>query len=265
MLNRLRNTAEKVEPVLESNTAIDSYLSLLEKCIINTIYEDECIKPWSKDSRFNPDKRELGRDWPAKAHSMIGAVRMRNLRWACEKVIKENIPGDFIETGVWRGGACIMMKGVLNAYDDYQRKVWVADSFEGLPKPDEDNYSADEGDPHHTYKELIVSVEDVKRNFKKYSLLDSRVKFLQGWFKDTLPNAAIDKLAVLRLDGDMYESTVNAFEALYHKLQPGGVLIVDDYGAIDSCKEAVHDFRRQNGITESINDIDSIGVYWVKN
>ena len=142
--------------------------------------------------------------------------------------------------------------------------MWVADSFEGLPEPDGLNYPKDRGDTHHTYSELAVSLQTVQENFRKYALLDDQVRFLKGWFKDTLPTAPIEKLAILRLDGDMYESTMDGLKNLYAKLSRGGFLIVDDYGAVPACKDAVHDFRRDNKISEEIIEIDWGGVYWQK-
>ena len=94
--------------------------------------------------------------------------------------------------------------------------------------------------------------------------MDDQVCFLKGWFKDTLPTAPIEKLAILRLDGDMYESTMDGLRSLYHKLSPGGFLIVDDYGAVDACREAVCDFRNEHGIDDEIVKIDWGGVYWQK-
>ena len=120
------------------------------------------------------------------------------------------------------------------------------------------------GDKHHTFEELAVSLDEVKANFAKYGLLDNRVVFLKGWFKDTLRAAPIEQLAVLRLDGDMYESTMDALTALYDKVSRGGFVIVDDYGCIDGCRRAVHDFRDARGIDDPIVDIDGWGVYWRK-
>ena len=111
---------------------------------------------------------------------------------------------------------------------------------------------------------LAVSQENVAWNFKKDHLLDSQVVFVKGWFKDTLHLAPIDKLAVLRLDGDMYTSTMEALDPLYPKLFPGGYRIVDDYGNVEACKKAVTDYRAKHNITESIIDIDGAGVYWRK-
>ncbi|MFZ1164520.1 TylF/MycF/NovP-related O-methyltransferase, partial [Mycobacterium sp.] len=184
---------------------VQRYLNLLEASLTGIIFEDAPCDYWS-DGKFDANKRLLGRDWPSLSFSMIGSVRMRNLRYACETVLLDGIEGDFVETGVWRGGACILMRGILEAYGDGTRRVFVADSFAGLPPPDPENFPADAGDQHHTHSQLEVSRADVEDNFRRFGLLDERVVFIEGWFKDTLPDAPIDRLAVLRLDGDMYES-----------------------------------------------------------
>jgi O-methyltransferase len=94
-------------------------------------------------------------------------------------------------------------------------------------------------------------------------LLDDRVRFLPGWFKDTLPDAPIDRLALLRLDGDLYESTIQALEALYPRLSPGGFCIIDDY-IIKACRQAVADYRAKHGVSAEIIHIDGAGVFWRK-
>lgn len=208
-----------------------------------------------------PGDRERGKDWPTVAHTMIGLKRLDNLQHCVERVIADDVPGDLIETGVWRGGACILMRAVLKAWGVEDRTVWVADSFEGLPAPKE-QYAADRGELFHTIDLLRVSLEEVQDNFRRYGLLDTQVQFLKGWFSDTLPAAPIRSLAVLRLDGDMYESTWDALTSLYPKLSPGGFCIVDDYWAVKGCRQAIHDFRDQHGISEEIVPIDDDGTYW---
>jgi hypothetical protein len=213
--------------------------------------------------RFDAQAREIGRDWPRSADTMIGLRRLENVRMCTETVLRDGIPGDLIETGVWRGGTCIYMRAILNAYGVTDRRVWVADSFQGLPPPD-DRYPADEGDILYTYSELAVSQDEVRERFRSYDLLDDQVVFLPGFFQDTLATAPIDRLAVLRLDGDMYASTMVALEALYDKVSPGGFVIVDDYSSIPACAKAVEDFRAGNGITDEVVEIDWTGVYWRK-
>jgi O-methyltransferase len=212
---------------------------------------------------YDPTLREEGRDWPARAESMIGLKRMENIEHCVQSVLDDDVPGDLIEAGVWRGGACIFMKANLLVRGDTTRTVWVSDSFQGLPPPDVALYPADTGDDLHTRSGLSVGAEVVRHNFERYGVLDERVKFLVGWFKDTLPGAPIDELAVMRLDGDMYESTWQAIEALYPKLSPGGYCIVDDFGSHQSqAGRAILDYRKQHGIEEEIVDIDGFGAYW---
>jgi hypothetical protein len=239
------------------------YLDLMEKCLLNTIYGDPPNDPWT-GGKYDPQLREVGKDWPSKAHTMIGARRLRQLRNACETVLEAGVPGDFIETGVWRGGACILMRAILEVQHVKDRKVWCADSFAGLPLPDVEHYPADRGDQHNSYHQLVVDLETVRSNFAKYDLLDDQVIFLKGYFKDTLPTAPIERLAVLRLDGDMYESTMQGLEILYDKVSAGGFVIVDDYGAVPACRAAVHDFRTRRNILEPVIGIDWGGVFWRK-
>jgi len=238
------------------------YLDLMERVLLGVIYEDPPIDQWS-GGVFNPLLRAKGGDWPGKAHTMIGFERLRNLRELMSHTISEQVPGDFVETGAWRGGACIYMRAVLKVFGIVDRSIWVADSFAGLPRPDPTRYpTQDQGDMHHTFTELAVSLEAVQENFRKYDLLDDQVKFLKGWFKDTLPVAPIDRIAILRLDGDMYASTMDALQALGHKVSPGGFVIVDDFGAVEGCRKAIADYRQQRGIDAPIHDIDGIGAYW---
>jgi O-methyltransferase len=227
------------------------------------------FNPWLGDySQLSKDElskgRLLGDYWPLRAHTMIGLKRLDNVQFCVETAIKDGIPGDLVETGVWRGGACIFMRAILKAYGDTTRIVWVADSFIGLPPPNVAAYHADAGDVHHTYSDFLgVSRQDVEENFRRYNLLDGQVRFLEGWFKDTLPKAPIDRLAVLRLDGDMYESTIQTLETLYDKLSCGGFIIIDDYH-LGPCKRAVTDFRSRKHINDAIIGIDGKGVFWRK-
>ena len=214
---------------------------------------------------FGPRKRELGLDWPAEALTMIGVHRLASLQECVETVITEDVAGDLVECGVWRGGASILMRAVLDAYDDDTRTVWLADSFQGLPAPDTENYQMDRKLRFDRYAPILgVSQEQVAANFQRYGLLDERVRFLPGWFKDTLPEAPIDKISVLRLDGDLYESTIQALDALYPRLSPGGFCIIDDYYVLKVCRQAVTDYRTAHGIHSEIVDIDGSGALWRK-
>jgi hypothetical protein len=163
------------------------------------------------------------------------------------------------------------MRAILKAHGVTNRTVWVADSFEGLPaltgkdtayKDDSsvDVAALNEGGPMQLA--LAVSLDRVKENFTKFDLLDNQVRFLKGWFRDTLPAAPIKKLSILRLDGDLYQSTMDALNALYSKVSRGGYVIVDDYNCWPHCKQAVDDFRKAHGIREEIIKIDEFAVFW---
>ncbi|KMP34882.1 TylF/MycF family methyltransferase [Bacillus albus] len=280
---------------MENKSAVQLYLELLKKTILFEIWlEYEPYLPASlhisKELSYEPvtvplplflkqyvenhnlkivnpnvlnNERQGGKDWPRAAHSMVGRKRMNQLQEAMETVVRENIEGDFIETGVWRGGSCIFMNGFLQANNIKDRTVWVADSFEGLPAPNLEQYPKDYGDYLHTFDYLRVSLETVQENFRKYDLLNDQVKFLKGWFKDTLPSAPIEKIAIARLDGDMYESTMDSLVNLYDKVSTGGFIIIDDYGLV-TCAEAVTDFRSERNIKAPMTQIDDFGIYWRK-
>jgi O-methyltransferase len=208
--------------------------------------------------------RHGGYDWPARAQTMLPRGRLAHLRGLAEAALRDGVPGDFIETGVWRGGACILMRAVLAAHGVADRRVFVADSFEGLPKPDAERYPADRGDRLHSFGQLAVSEAEVRRNFAAYDLLDDQVVFLKGFFRDTLPALTDERFALIRLDGDMYESTLDALTALYDRLSSGGYAVIDDYGVLTSCRRAVHDFLDARGLKPEIRPIDASAVWWVK-
>ena len=280
------------------HTIDDQYLELLKKCLTASIYPQSAwkiiepphrkrltvLKPWKyvrylikrsflaaiahrslmlvERRPFDPGAREAGRDWPCFGYSMAGHRRLDNVQNCIEDILANDIPGDLLEAGVWRGGVTILMRAVLKHHGVNDRTVWAADSFEGMPIPDPQAHGP-HTEPDLSEVDLLkVSLEQVKANFARFGLLDDHVRFLKGWFRDTLPNAPIHKLAILRLDGDLYESTMDALTALYHRVSPGGYLIVDDYYSWESCRKAVTDFRAKHRINAQINKIDWTGMYW---
>ena len=249
-------------------TPVNLYLELLKSSLTDTLFNREPNADGSQD-RFILDfaKHYI----QGLAITMLPRCRLDNLEECVESVIQNKVPGDLIETGVWRGGATIFMRGVLKAYEVKDRTVWVADSFEGLPKPDEKECPL-EVKAHagpvmsKLFNHLAVGIEDVKKNFAAYGMADKQVRFLKGWFKDTLPSAPIKQLAVMRLDGDYYESTRDALQNLYHRLSPGGYVIIDDYGekTWTYCRKAVDEFRKAQKIPGRLTRVDSKCYYWQK-
>jgi hypothetical protein len=222
------------------------YLDLMKLSLTDLLYEQD---PGGRASAAE------GRGWPSRGLTMIGLKRLGNIQSLMEATLAEGVPGDYIEAGAWRGGACIFMRAVLEAHGVTDRAVWVADSFEGLPIPRSEL-------PEE--RSMAVSLEEVRENFRRFGLLDDRVRFLKGWFKDTLPGAPIQRLALLRLDADLYESQMDALVALYDKLSPGGFVVVDDYYYFAPCAKAIDDFRQRRGIDAPLQRIDWNGAYWQK-
>lgn len=240
------------------------YLDELEDALTGYSAADPPLagSPFPVDT-FDPSYRDEGLDWPSTALTMVGRRRLHNLRVLIERAIDEGVRGDILEAGVWRGGASILARAVLATRGVTDRRVIAADSFEGLPPPSV-RFPADAGADFHTHPELAVSLQDVRANFARFGLLDDQVVFLKGWFHDTMPLVDAEALAVLRLDGDMYESTIVPLAHLYDRLSPGGWVIVDDYHLMTACQEAVGDFFADREIDPPLHDIDRVGVYFRK-
>ncbi len=163
------------------------YLDLMKKVLANVIYEDPGDGPRTALHRFDANLRVNGLDWPQLAHTMVGLKRLGNVQYCLEEVLTNGVGGDFIETGVWRGGTCIFARAVFKAFGITDRSVWVADSFQGIPAPSDDHLDDVAMRLHNFNKWLAVSEGTVRRNFELYDLLDNQVRFLPGWFRDTLP------------------------------------------------------------------------------
>ncbi|MEZ4553687.1 MAG: TylF/MycF/NovP-related O-methyltransferase [Dehalococcoidia bacterium] len=301
------------------------YLDMVKRTLCNLVYEDQPFwaqrpgGPMVALPPFDPRIRTLGQDAPSLAHTMVGWQRLTNIEWCGSEVIEQDIPGDFVETGVARGGAAIFMRAVLRAHGVTDRRVIACDTFEGFPEPPSGAVQRGVArvvlkgvslltrvpsrrwqmalyrwiearqrsfppsvDPSpeiiDTWMGMIrfyadhpsffekdqYSLRAVRSHFARYGLLDSQVLFLQGFFADTLPRTPIDSIAVLRLDGDTYESTRSVLDLLYDKVSPGGYVIIDDYLTFSDCKRAVDGFRSERGIMDAIVEIDECGVYWKK-
>ncbi len=273
----------------------DRYLWLLKRALVNLIYpEDELrIEHLEEPSPAGPGTidrqrylRDIGLVRPdlledlkaAKtdgrvrrgqaarfSHTMIGLVRLDNLERCAEAVFRENVPGDFLEAGVCRGGAAIFLRALQVAHEQAGRATWAADSFQGLPKPSADvdlAMAMDYSEARQPW--LSFDLDTVTEHFRRYDLLDENVMFLPGWFADSLPSAPVQRLAVLRIDADLYQSTREALESLYDKVSPGGFVIIDDYGAFEACRRAVDAFRGRHGVQAPLRRIDWSGVFWKK-
>ena len=269
----------------------DRYLDLLAKSVLDELYAENefrliylrrCLQEIESfdnrvylDTRAHPqwgrfaEGRHTGRfldddlENSGFPHTMIGRVRLEHLRWCLDRVVRGEVPGDLMECGVWRGGAALFMRGFLAANGIAGRTVWLADSFAGLPPP---SLPQDEGEDMSAavYPMLAVPLETVRETFARYGLLDAQVRFLPGWFRDTLPGSPVGSLALLRIDADLYESTRDVLANLYDRVSPGGFVIVDDYHCMETCRRAVDDFRADRQLSEPLQRIDWTAVYWRK-
>ncbi|ACD82596.1 TylF/MycF/NovP-related O-methyltransferase [Candidatus Methylacidiphilum infernorum] len=261
------------------------YIELLKNSLTFRLYPEQLgilnflrIPPWIGWAlRFfvkQLDKRDLvlarrkterdveeGNFWPLYAQTMVGLKRLRNVQECIEDVLENGIEGDFLEAGVWRGGCAIFMKGMLVAWGDTKRKVFVADSFSGFPSHKPSIFSSESGFDKSSY--IAVSEEEVRDNFRRYGLLDDRVIFIKGYFEETLIHAPVEKLDILRIDADLYSAYKAALNALYDKLSIGGYCIIDDY-VMEGCRAAVDEYRKEKGILAPLRQIDWTGVYWKK-
>ena len=245
----------------------ERYLDLVQASVLDTIHG---TPPDHEDANFARFLAGfLEHTIHGRALSMLPARRLQHVRECARTLFEEGVPGDFMETGVWRGGATILMRALFEAWGEAERRVFAADSFQGLPRPDAERFPL-EARAHDSrtmveeYQHFAVSADEVRANFARFDLLDERVVFLEGWFEATLPAAPVEELALLRLDGDYFESTRCALEHLYPKLVPGGFLLIDDYGE-DSwtyCRRAVDEYRAEHGIEEPLQQVDSKCFYW---
>jgi O-methyltransferase len=255
--------ARASRPGANANRLRTAYLDLLKLCLCDlagtTTISVGSMPGGRTASRVLRDDdlkiRAVGLDWPLQGLTMTGLQRLDDLQSCVESVVREGVEGDVIEAGAWRGGSSILMRATLDTLDDSERTVWVADSFKGFPA------EAGEQIELSTYDFLAVPLEQVKANFARFGL-DDGVRFVPGFFEDTLPSLADGRWAIVRLDGDTYEATMTTLEWLYPGLVPGGYLILDDYGALEECSRAVDDFRERHGITDAIERIDWTGARW---
>ena len=227
---------------------------------------------WKIEPRLaTDDEIDNHRILPRDALTMIGTKGLNHIRECIKTCIDEKIPGGFMETGVWRGGACIFAAGCFKYYDEPTRSIYVCDSFQGLPMPSHQN---DYGHEYYNKAEYLkVSKETISNSFEKYNLLHDNVFFVEGYFEDTMPELSKQdiQLSILRLDGDMYTSTISVLEAMYDKVSPNGFIIIDDFG-LEPCRKAVHEFRKKRDITNpiiTVTEYENDGlqpsiVYWRK-
>lgn len=191
--------------------------------------------------------------------TIVSAERLIATIQACKYVILNEIPGDFVECGVWRGGNSIAAKLMFEAYGS-NKKVILMDTFAGMTEPTESDKTTKHKTPaikrfqerqkesHNTW--AYASLEEVKENFTKAGVGPVGVEYIVGDVTETLRTTKNlpSEISILRLDTDWYESTKSEMEILYPRLTSGGVLIVDDYGHWDGARKAIEEYFNDNSI-----------------
>ena len=211
---------------------------------------------WRAPVELNKQERDIVAYIKQNELSSSPYERLWATAMACKHVMDCNIPGDFVECGVMRGGHAIIAAAMFNLYKS-NRKVYLLDTFAGMTAPGEkDRDTATNTLAKSTFNELqrdshndwcYASLDDVKANFRNAGLLGDSVIFIQGDVAVTLevPNDLPERIAVLRLDTDWYKSTKKELEILYPRLSVGGVLLVDDYGHWAGAREAVDEYFKE--------------------
>jgi O-methyltransferase len=193
-------------------------------------------------------RRELGPSLERVSRlSMISDERLLDIGRFVANVLDDGIPGNLVECGVWRGGASFLMADILERHGDDQL-VWMFDSFEGLPLPEEIDgpaalrLAAGATDPSE-FKNCVASLEEVTSAAASLGL-SHRTRIVKGWFDQTLPAAAseIGQIALLHIDADWHASVKCCLEHLYDSVSPNGFVVFDDYFTYDGCAVAVHEF-----------------------
>jgi hypothetical protein len=214
------------------------------------------------------DARKLQAVHFVQPYTMVGFERLMNAYDLARRAEEKRLPGAIVECGVFKGGSAAVMTMAASP----ERKIWLFDSFEGLPEPTaEDGEKAVEYSGHRTSGALepigqCVGPLDVVKElfFDKMHVDPARVEIRKGWFQETLPTARheLGPIAVLRLDGDWYDSTKVCLENLYGLVVSGGFVIIDDYGYWEGCRRAVDEFLAARQLSVTLNVVDDSGVWW---
>lgn len=253
MFNKLRSLVKKNNEVRKAVSQFeDPYL---------TVYRD-FTKEEREDIAF------------VKPYTMTSDERLVTLSRSIDYVVENNIQGDIVECGVWKGGSMMMVAKRLEKLKNTSRKLFLFDTYEGMSEPgtvdiawdaisaEEKLNSSDKFEGRNVW--CYSTLGEVKNNLKLTGYNNDNMFFIQGKVEDTLPHSSIGKISLLRLDTDWYESTKHELDCLYDKLEIGGILIIDDYGHWQGAKKAVDEFIKERGLKLFLNRIDYTGRLAVK-
>lgn len=238
----------------------DAYIDLIKRSITNYHYlgGDTSFEAFRCVTHYDLDRSQWKLDPLARPLTLLTRSQLDLVEKSVLMVEERKVPGDFMEAGIWRGGVIVLMRALIDAYGIAGRKVFAADSFEGIPK----NVHA-QNDPVDLWSDRwIATYEEVRQGIARFGLLDDRIEFLPGFFADSLKQLKGQTFSVIRLDSDSYDSVETSLEYLYPLVPRGGVVIIDDWH-LPGCRMAVLNYRSQCGIQDEIVEWDG-NAYWVK-
>lgn len=238
----------------------DAYVDLIKRTITNYAYlgGDAPFESFRCVTHYDVPEARWKIDPLARPITLLSKSQLDLVEKSVLLVEARGVPGDFIEAGIWRGGVIILMRALMNAHQISGRRIFAADSFAGIPK----NVRAT-NDPVDLWRDRWVApLAEVQQNIARFGLLDDKVKFVVGFFADSLKALAQERFALIRLDSDSYDSVEESLLYLYPLLSKGGVIIIDDWH-LAGCRAAVENYRSRLGVTDEIAEYDG-NAFWVK-
>lgn len=208
-----------------------------------------------------------------KDFTMTGPERVVSLIRAVDYLVKHEIEGSIVECGVWKGGSIMAILKSLIKNNSFDREIYLYDTFDGMPMPSDmdlsfDGKSAEEQLTNSNKDDSLVwayaPFEQVKKNIFSIKYPRDKIKFVIGKVEVTIPKVMPDKIALLRLDTDWYESTKHELKHLFPRLANGGVLIIDDYGHWQGCRKAVEEYIAENNVKIFLSRVDYTGRVAIK-
>jgi O-methyltransferase len=238
----------------------DAYVDLVKRSVSNYLYlgENTGLSEFNAVAHYDRQKSRWAVGDLSRPTTLLDKGQLDLIEKSVLDLEQRGVPGDYIEAGVWRGGAVILMRALMKAYDIRDRQIIAADSFSGIPANTQFRH-----DPVDLWEDRwAASLDEVRANIARFGLLDDRIEFLEGFFADTLPTLDDRQFALIRLDSDSHDSVMASLVHLYPRLTNGGIIIVDDWH-LPGCRIAVDAYRAQNGITDEMT-ADSGNGFWVK-